>query len=306
MMNPSDLKKMLPALQTQSFVGASDDEIRSYIRIYFSLYQLVTVNALEDEYGEASIYEIRLRDLFRILYRRLGTRSHHLQKIRIHNLLSFLLSNLPFMQSEVDEEAYWEEVEDNLEACIAAYQPDAVSSQDLFCLLHLICYQWYGVVEEEGEDEIPPLTFLRDTLRRWSETLSPSGIWEGISVIEAFQRLSMMNCNLACLGDHRYDELISKVEKSYQRQIILWGNETMNSNLTETEINGYTFFFDLVRQSLLSEEQTNRILNRITALMEKQHLPAHSPLALQCRSLIIENSCIQISQQIQNQVFEMA
>ena len=121
-MNSTSLKQLLPQLKAQKFAGKSDDELIAYIRIYYALYNLVSVNSLDSEYGEAAIYKRKLTTLYRTLRTRFTKRTTLSEKAKILDALycmsySALRSN---PQDFFDETA----------SVIAAYLNERIGEKD--------------------------------------------------------------------------------------------------------------------------------------------------------------------------------
>ena len=65
-----DFISLLPSLQTLDLTDLPDDAIVPYVRIYSALYNLVSMNELDAEYGDRHIYLNQLRKLEGILKER--------------------------------------------------------------------------------------------------------------------------------------------------------------------------------------------------------------------------------------------
>ena len=71
-MTVSELKAILPQLQSLRFHTVSDEGVIVYTRSYAALYNMVSVNALDNEFGAREIYRKKLDSLFASLSRRYG------------------------------------------------------------------------------------------------------------------------------------------------------------------------------------------------------------------------------------------
>lgn len=71
-MTVSELKAILPQLQSLRFHTVSDEGLIVYTRSYAALYNMVSVNALDNEFGAREIYRKKLDSLFASLSRRYG------------------------------------------------------------------------------------------------------------------------------------------------------------------------------------------------------------------------------------------
>ncbi|MEG1886311.1 MAG: hypothetical protein RR182_08540, partial [Alistipes sp.] len=63
-MTSAELKALLPTLHDQEFAGLGQEALLAYVQIYAALYNMVSTNALDEEYGRREIYARKLDGLF--------------------------------------------------------------------------------------------------------------------------------------------------------------------------------------------------------------------------------------------------
>ena len=159
-----DLVSLLPSLQTADLTDLPDEAIVPYVRIYSALYNLVSMNELDAEYGDRHVYLNQLRKLEQ------EVRKKYAKSTTIKEWASWL--NVEYTLHQTTSTRYTSAQDDELwntaTALIDSYlslqaenNNDVVDEEECFAIMQLIFIQWYGYVEEESEEVPEPIAFAR-------------------------------------------------------------------------------------------------------------------------------------------------
>lgn len=219
-METSELKALLPRLQSWDFSAVTDEQLPALARLYCSLYDWADIKALDDSSISPVACSRRLQELLERIDRICQTPvSSDNIAVRADLLVTrTLLRAHPAVQgrSEGDGDE-WSHTEETAERFLCPDRAPALTPAEEFSLLQLVFCQWYGYQAEE--EEVPPTTIacLRRRLEQWISDLLPEGRWERISRSEALDRLQILAQNAAVLLDERYDAQLLGAAQYYSR-----------------------------------------------------------------------------------------
>ena len=276
---------LLPSLQTLDLTDLPDDAIVPYVRIYSALYNLVSMNELDAEYGDRHIYLNQLRKLEEIL------KERYSQSSSITQWATYLKTayDIVYAGNTTDlrqkSEEYWNTSSSLLELYFHGELYKTADIDELYAVLSLIFTQWYGYVQEEGEDLPEPITFARRQLGQWALSFSDESAWRWISVEDALKRIALFQMNATMLLDDHFNETL---DKAFQHYILRGGGPT---NI-ETEILKY----NVIQQSNLSNPQYGEWLDKIANILESQYEDIKdSNLQLLVCSVLVDWQTLRIS-----------
>ena len=302
-MTTQELRRYLPRLQNRRIDdGWSDAALIAHARILTNLYNLVVLNALDDEFGNREMYRAKLDTLYGILRRHYGYRASFAAKAEI---LDAMISVASDGGLGIDEEkrAVNEHLADELiSSYLDGFDKDSYNPEEFFAVMRLLLICMYGIVDEEDEDPHPWITFVRTKLAGWAEELNKDGYWQGISEVEALQRLRLLEMNSCMFVDESYDK---EIQQGYVHYCV---GRDLPDNLSGTHspdtLHCYALQYEFICQGSFNQWEHAGYLDRIIGVLERQipRLPAESDEALYYRSLVIENCCRNVSREFQKQL----
>ena len=284
-----DLIPLLPSLQTADLTDLPDDAIVPYVRIYSALYNLVSMNELDAEYGDRHIYLNQLRKLEGIL------KERYSQSTSITQWATYLKTayDIVYAGNTTDlrqkSEEYWNTSSSLMELYFNGELYKTADIDELYAVLSLIFTQWYGYVQEEGEELPEPVAFARRQLGQWALSFSDESAWHWISDEDALKRIGLFQMNATMLMDGSFNETLDKAFLHY----ILKGDSTKNR---EIEILKY----NVIQQSNLSNPQYGELLDEIAKSLESQYEKITDSMSkLQVCSVLVEHQTNKISESLQ-------
>ncbi len=304
-MTIQELRQQLPALQGMSFdVRWSDTALVAYTRIFTALHQLVFLNGLDAEFGDREIYRTKLDRLYEMLCQRYTCRTSFISQAAILDAMISIVCDNGFIIEET-KRAVNEHLADGLvSSYLARFNEDNYEPEEFFSIMRLLLICMYGVVDEEGEEPHPWMTFIRKKFAAWAEEVNKYGYWQGISDIEALQRLKLLDMNCYMFVDDSYDKEIQQGYIYYCAKRDFPGDRS--EILSLDTLRSYALQYEFICQGSFNLWEYAGRLDRIAELLEAQtvRLPATSDEALYYRSLIIENCCRNITKEFQMQQCE--
>ena len=273
-MSPSVLKSLLPELQNKKFVKMTDDELYSYVRIYYSLYRLVRDNALETQYGEASLYTHKLNIICRMLVRRYHADETLSRRCAILDTLYTLHYATGITHGITTEDKYFNEAQ----TLISKYLETAETVDDntRYHALRLIMSTYYGCTLTDT----PSQKHLQQQLQSWSIELREDGKWQDISLREALHRIHLYSTNVAFNNDDSYTETLRKTSSYYIKAI----------NTAD-----YDILYDVTRDNTITSVDPQPVLDAITQTLPNNY---------KATAIKIENTCRQIAREVQETLFK--
>ena len=305
-MNASELKELVPQLQSKKFLGLKDTKILSLTRLYLAIYNLIDLNGLDDEYGDLALYREKLEHLTKIISNRCDLRTSIERRATLYATLNYLQNNTTLSTCQKELEKHWYTTEQLIEEYIPHFHEDHYDFMELHAILRLIVIQWYGLVEEDGEQPPMAITFLRSQLAKWDATLQEDDSWPNLTPSEAYGRIMLLEMNSSMMLDPQYNDTLQRTYRHYCLDEVKRLSATAPKALTKEAINDNIRLFDAVRQVITPEIQMQEAMDIIAHLLETQmaHYSTDSTTWQQCQSVVIENLCWHISEDLQSEIFE--
>ena len=295
-MDSQSLRQQLPQLQAQKFAGMSDDDLLAYVRIFYSLYHMVSVNSLADEYGTPALYRRKITTLYRMLCRRYYKRGTIAEKAKIHAALYGLLYLTEYTVSDGTAQLYSDEAE-----CLIAkflrkqqtYDVDSCNSSESdgyschadmspaddeqYYVMKLIVLQWYGVVDHGSR--LSDLNYVENEMTSWADEQNADGSWNKITSKQALQRISLLNLYSDLMGDDRYRMVVYRAYPRY-----------CDVSVTDS----CEMLYDAVRDITCIGVDVQGRLDAIASSL---------PQSMSARAIQLENECRLVGRDIQNNLF---
>lgn len=280
-MDSQSLRQQLPQLQAQKFAGMSDDDLLAYVRIFYSLYHMVSVNSLADEYGTPALYRRKITTLYRMLCRRYYKRGTIAEKAKILNTLYTLVHCTEY---SLDEKICREYVNEGDEL-ISQYLPTVVDRPvtDMpmtdadFYMMRLILIQWYGLVDT---DELPgELAYVRRCLDSWKETISADGTWKDITERQALQRIDIYSLDADLMSDETYGDIVRKAYANY---------------CTPRHTDNFMLMHDIIAGLTNAGPDSTAHLIRLASFLPEN--------TIQAKSVSIGIACRQVAEEVQESI----
>ena len=299
-MTVSELKAILPQLQSLRFHTVSDEGLIVYTRSYAALYNMVSVNALDDEFGAREIYRKKLDSLFASLSRRYGNLQGIGLRAEAVDAMLHILNGTGCIVGRQKRDLCFGLFDELTKSYLFDFDETACDHNALYGVMRLIYQFLCWLVPEDAEND-PWLGFARNRVAAWATELHENGEWKGIRAEEALQRIILMSMNSYMLLDSRHDAIIQKAYSYYciSRQLQF----CRTTELTADEIRYYILIYDAIQQSSVNDPGSRKYLNDLAGLLEVQRMPKSSVEALFCRSIAIDNLCDQISNEAQRRMW---
>lgn len=302
-MTTQELKRYLRGLQNRRIDdGWSDASLIAHVRIFTNLHKLVVLNALDDEFGSREMYRAKLDTLYEVLRRHYDFRTSFVVKAVILDAMITVVNDGGLILDE-EKRAVNEYLADELiSSYLDGFDKDSYNPEEFFAIMKLLLICMYGIVDEEDEEPHPWMRFARERLAVWAEELYKDGYWQGISDVEALQRLRLLDMNSCMFVDESYDKEIRLGYVHY------CAGRELSDKLSETHspdmLRGYALQYEFICQGAFNLWEHAGRMDRIIGLLEAQIpcLPAESDEALYYRSLVIENCCRNVSREFQKQL----
>ena len=287
-----DLISLLPSLQTLDFTDLPDDAVVPYVRIYSALYNLVSMNELDVEYGDRHIYLNQLRKLEQ------EVRKKYVKSTTIKEWASWL--NVAYTLHQTTSTRYTSAQDDELWNTATALIDNYLSlleennvckvdEEECFTVMQLIFTQWYGYVQEESEEVPKPIAFVRQQLLNWASECSTEGEWKNIDEESALHRIALFQMNATMLLDVSFNETLDKAFQYY----------ILNSEST-THIETVFIKYNVIQHSNLSNPQYGELLNLFANFLESQYEKiTDSMLKLQVCCVLVDHQTWRISESFQ-------
>ncbi len=219
-MKTYELKKLIPFLYRWNFEGMSTTMLLSCVRMYISLYNLITVNGLDEEYGDRTQASACLKQLFVQLHRRYRRAKQVTEKARLLRALYTIATGTAFVAANKDEDTchrYASQlIADYLEQ--NADESQAFDEEACRAMLYIVDAYFYMNIDED--DPEPEFLSFRRHLDRWVEEWSEEGSWSSLSLEAALQRIELLNMNSYMFLDSRHDETLRSAYHHYSTAVL--------------------------------------------------------------------------------------
>ena len=293
-MNTAHFKEQLRKLQDKKFYGLTNNQVYSYIRIYHAIYMMITVNALDDEYGDRKIYQRKMKSLLNILLRRYNKETSVPVKMEQLYMIFFLYDNII---NDYNKEEYLNCGADLIEGFLEENR-DKMTDEEQYQLMRLIFVEWYGLIEDEDTDTPVTLTYAREQIKTWIDGLSPEGIWNDIDDSKALRRIILISFNSTIMLDDQYNDQLSRLYEHYCMQ-------PLDAPQSITDIEKYIkIYYALQRAPIVLTINYTPQLTKLADVLSSQipNLSKHRDYQTVCRYIEVDNKCQQISEEIQSQL----
>ena len=296
------LKELLPILQGKRFHTVSNEGLIAYVRIYAALYNLISVNALDKEYGDRNIYRKKLQSLFSYLLCRYKEQPGIALCAKTIDTMLYILHDTDCIYNQQKNIICFNLFGELTEKYLSDFDETCYDHNALYEIMRLI-YEFLSWLIPKDAKNDPWLEFNRHWVTAWASELDRNGTWKNINDKEALQRIILMSMNSYMLLDNRYDDTIHSAYSYYCVSQQLQFCRTMRLSLDE--IRHYTLMYDTIQQSAVHDSGNRVYLNDIAKLLETQipHFPAKSEEAWLCRSIMIDNLCNHIADKTQTQMW---
>ena len=279
-------------MQTLDLTDLPDDAIVPYVRIYSALYNLVSMNELDAEYGDRHIYLNQLRMLEQKVWKKYAKSTTIKEWASWLNVAYTLHQTTSTRYTSAQDDELWNTATaliDNYLSSQVRINDDVIDEEECFAIMQLIFTQWYGYVEEESEEVPEPIVFARQQLTNWASECSTDGTWKNLSEKSALRRIALFQMNATMLLDDNFDETLDKAFQHY----VLNGESIEN-------IEKETIKYNVIQQSNLSNPQYGELLDKIAKSLESQYENiTDSMLKLQVCSVLVDHQTWRISESVQ-------
>jgi len=183
-------------------VAAGDTSIwLAAARIYTSLYRLCIVSESSCPIGTASAYTLLSSRLFEVILQRLSCSGQLLsERVRLTDAL--------YVLARETGRSYEPGLADVCDTCVFEvlrdWNPD-VNGMDDAATEIAICSLLESFFYPEAWESDSWFAFLRSALQGWCDTLSPDGLWAGLSSELSWQRVAVLNRYSYLFRDSSYD-----------------------------------------------------------------------------------------------------
>lgn len=272
-MSPVELESLLPELQTKKFARMTDDELYSYIRIYYSLYRLVRDNALESKYGESSLYSDKLNTICLMLVRRYHADETFSRRCTILDTLYTLHYATGITHGTTTEDKYFNEAQTLINQYLETSR--TVDSDTRYHALRLIMSQYYGC----APTGTPSQKHLQQQLSIWASQLTDEGEWNDITPREALHRIHLYCTSAAFNNDDTYNDIVLRSSEYYVKVV---GTDN------------YDVLYDVTRDNTITGIDPQPELDAIITIL---------PDTSKAEAVAIENTCRHIALEVQEALF---
>ena len=285
----NDLHAFIPRLQAQTFHGQSDEQLRAYLRIYTALYELVTVNALDAEYGDRQQYLHQIEQLYQLLQEQ--TAQH--PTAQNHSTLLEISDRYAAYSTAIANRDPWESAADYVETY--SHQSGDPHTVDHYITLRLIQQLWSGVEPIDGEPDSS--RYYREQLQSWKNTQQPNGMWDHLTTAETLGRLVILH------QETREDPRQRKALRPLFIQQVHTYIEELQAQTPQhvtAQLSALLFLYDQLLQSPFVE--FDQPLHALLQIIETQqdHLAPDSPQSFALTAILLERHCHTVAAQVQH------
>ena len=152
-MTVSELKAILPQLQSLRFHTVSDEGLIVYTRSYAALYNMVSVNALDDEFGAREIYRKKLDSLFASLSRRYGNLQGFGLRAEAVDAMLHILNDTGCIVGRQKRDLCFELFDELTKSYLFDFDETAYDHNALYGVMRLIYQFLCWLVPEDAEND---------------------------------------------------------------------------------------------------------------------------------------------------------
>lgn len=291
-----DLKRYIDEIKLLPITDMlSDSALESLSRIYMAVYNLVTTCALENEYGDGGLFRERINHLLTICRKRCAGDQSLSRRSSLLPVLHHICYGT-FCASPANEEAYCSQYADEVIADWFSEYESTGSRTSEYDILRNIANLFYYVPEACKDDR--EYVYFKQRVSEWVATLCADSSWNGLSVHEALERLDVICRNSYMFLDATNDRQIESTFDYYFNRAIAEMSELPNVAVDDCRTLAL-----LYEVSMFSMDHDN--MKEISSLAETwlRRLAIGSEERLLCLSVYIDNLCMKMAQEIENQAF---
>lgn len=295
-MKAAQFKEQLRKLQDKKFYGLTNQQVYSYVRIYYAVYMMISVNALDNEYGDRKIYIGKMKSLLKILLRRYKKETSVAVKMEQLYIIYFLLDNII---CNYNCEEYLNRGADLIDDFLENNK-DTMTDEEQYQLIRLIFIEWYGLIEDEETETPASLIYAREQIKTWVSELTAEGSWQNIDDMQALRRIVLISFNSTVMLNDQYDEQLSKAYTHYCMQPVMASN-----NMSITDLEKYIeIYYALQRAPIALSMNYTAQLTKLADTISSQipHLTKHRDLQTICKCIEADNMCQMISDEVQERL----
>lgn len=288
-LSATDLQSFITWFQTQPLVGLDAVHQNGYLRIYTALYELVSVHALEEEYGDRQDYLTKIETLYLDLH----TRSARHFEVENDLLLLQTFDRFAACSRLISSHECWEQIAAHAEEAVSSYAGAPFSV--LYPFLHLVGQLWRGI-EGLSEDGLPDsFRFYQDQLHRLASPDRHPAVAVPLQSVEALERMVLLS-EADSIAVSSPDSL---TVQQLVRQLIRDFRCRSLPPLTQKELCQLIRLYDCVSSLPFAwgcEEQT-----KICRMLQEQHdfWAPETAVPIQISAVWIEQLCRQIAGEVQ-------
>ncbi len=218
-MTSDELKNILPELQETdvSCLGLEDMLCSAYI--YDALYNLVSVNGLDQEYGDRKIYGGKIRQLFELLTGMYGDMESVLEQGKILALTGYLIGNSMAVCNRefVDRHNVLADkfISENAGKLLSGSFGNDFESEKVVYFFARVVLDYICFCREQYRELDAAVSELLD---RWASTVEDDGKWDGVTAVQALCRIDLMRMYSALFLDFSREDKIRAAESAYLSQ----------------------------------------------------------------------------------------
>lgn len=203
----SDYIEKLAVLASKE-TSLSVSALNSLSRAYVAIHNLVTVKSLDCVFGDQMIYLALLKRLYTLCQRKKSSEKDFSLRCRLVNTMQYL-ANEPFGPYLPWRDQCYEMTESFLSQELDIH-PDCTLPEWLWC----IAYWLYPISKDNADSEV--FRYLKNCLHSWIQVLSGKDEWPGLPVLDALQRINLLNANSYMFLDNTYDPIIRLLYEHYR------------------------------------------------------------------------------------------
>lgn len=296
-MTSDELKRMVPWLQGLRLDGGTGDSaLFSCVRIYTSLHRLVSLEALDGEFGGRELYRARLEGLCALLRCRYPLRTSYGERAEILYALSTTIND-NCLSVEGSVLAADDRLADALvTSYMEKYGKGDSGTDGFFSVMRLVLSCLYGIEEDDGEEVHPWLSFLRGRFSAWADEMDGDGRWRGVPEVEALERLTLLEMYGTLFPEGSYDDVFRRGYACYCSRTVL--PVEAGGSHPHGWLRACGLRYDLVLRDPSGRRGDAGLSERIAGELERHSgsLAEGDERWLHCRSLAIEECCRNIAE----------
>lgn len=276
----------------------TDEAVVALMNIHLSVANLIVANNLETEYGSAAPHREAMNRLFAICHKRSRSNRTLARRGRIipalYNLFTMPDAVFDERRDRMVEHCAWRAVDEWQKKHDTTKQPlTEPERRTEYGILRCIIEATRYMVEEDKPVQ-PDFRYMRQRVEAWASEMNADGSWDGITTVEALQRLDILTGYANAHGGIHFDSVIDRARNRCFEQVISYGTATTASEL-----------FMLYRTLIRGIGQPDRTRTEAVAARAAERLntgPAGSDEYLWLLALCMDCTCMKLNRDIKMQM----